>query len=65
MRIVNVRGGKTLGKLIGKDPLSGQMLQVMLVRGSDGDIGSLSSDIAAIFYRVLHGKAVSAHRRSN
>jgi hypothetical protein len=64
MRIVNYRRVKTLGKLIGKDPLSGQMVQLMSVRGSGCDNGSLRFERAAISHQVLRGKAVGADRRS-
>lgn len=64
MRILNYRGVKTLGVLIGKDPLSGQMVQLMLARGSGCDNGSLRFERAVTSYQVLHGKAVGADRRS-
>lgn len=42
LRITNYGGGNTSCKTIEKDPLSGQDVEIMWVKGSGGDIGTLS-----------------------
>ena len=41
LRITNFGGGNTSAKVTHKDPLSGEDVQVLWVKGSGGDIGSI------------------------
>ncbi|MFM8363307.1 MAG: bifunctional aldolase/short-chain dehydrogenase [Haliscomenobacter sp.] len=50
LRITNYGGGNTSCKTIEKDPLSGQEVEVLWVKGSGGDIGTLTrSGIAGLY----------------
>lgn len=50
LRITNYGGGNTSCKTIEKDPLTGQEVEVMWVKGSGGDIGTLTrSGIAGLY----------------
>ena len=50
LRLTNYGGGNTSCKVMAKDPLSGQMTEVMWVKGSGGDIGTLKkSGLAALY----------------
>lgn len=50
LRITNYGGGNTSCKLIDKDPLTGQDVEVMWIKGSGGDIGTLKkSGLAALY----------------
>ena len=50
LRITNYGGGNTSCKTIEQDPLSGEAVEVMWVKGSGGDIGSLTrSGIAGLY----------------
>ncbi|MHC8947386.1 bifunctional aldolase/short-chain dehydrogenase [Sphingobacterium hungaricum] len=50
LRITNYGGGNTSCKLIEKDPLTGQETEVMWIKGSGGDIGTLKkSGLAALY----------------
>lgn len=50
LRITNYGGGNTSCKTIEKDPLTGQEVEVMWVKGSGGDIGTLKRDGLAGLY---------------
>jgi rhamnulose-1-phosphate aldolase/alcohol dehydrogenase len=50
LRITNFGGGNTSCKTIEKDPLTGEEVEVMWVKGSGGDIGTLSRDGVAGLY---------------
>lgn len=54
LRITNFGGGNTSCKTIEKDPLTGEEVEVMWVKGSGGDIGTLSRDgIAGLYTKRL------------
>lgn len=50
LRITNYGGGNTSCKTIEKDPLSGQEVEVLWVKGSGGDIGTLTRNGIAGLY---------------
>ena len=41
LRITNFGGGNTSAKLVGRDPLTGEDVRVLWVKGSGGDLGSM------------------------
>ncbi len=50
LRLTNYGGGNTSCKAMAKDPLTGQDVEVMWVKGSGGDIGTLTrSGLAALY----------------
>jgi rhamnose utilization protein RhaD (predicted bifunctional aldolase and dehydrogenase) len=49
-RITNYGGGNTSAKAIETDPLTGQPVQVLWVKGSGGDVGSIKMDGFATLY---------------
>lgn len=54
LRITNYGGGNTSCKTIEKDPLTGKETEVMWIKGSGGDIGSLKrSGLAALYMERL------------
>lgn len=50
LRITNFGGGNTSGKLDMADPLSGDTVEVLWVKGSGGDVGSMKLDGFATLY---------------
>ncbi|MEY3368086.1 MAG: hypothetical protein RI973_1241 [Bacteroidota bacterium] len=55
LRITNFGGGNTSCKTIEKDPLTGEAVEVMWVKGSGGDIGTLTrKGIAGLYVKKLH-----------
>ncbi len=50
LRITNFGGGNTSAKVAAKDPLTGEAVQVLWVKGSGGDIGSMKLDGFATLY---------------
>jgi rhamnulose-1-phosphate aldolase/alcohol dehydrogenase len=58
-RITNYGGGNTSSKIMEKDPLSGEMVEVLWVKGSGGDVGSIRLDGFSTLYmdklRALKG----------
>lgn len=58
-RITNYGGGNTSAKVMEKDPLSGEMVEVLWVKGSGGDVGSIKMDGFSTLYmdklRALKG----------
>jgi len=49
LRLTNYGGGNTSCKVMGKDPLTGKEVEVMWIKGSGGDIGTLKeSGLAAL-----------------
>ena len=58
-RITNYGGGNTSAKVMQTDPLTGQTVEVMWVKGSGGDVGSIKMDGFATLYmdklRALKG----------
>lgn len=54
LRITNYGGGNTSCKTMEKDPLTGEEVQVMRVKGSGGDIGTLNRQgIAGLYVKKL------------
>ena len=50
MRITNFGGGNTSSKFMQKDPLSGQNVEVLWVKGSGGDVGTIKLDGFSTLY---------------
>ena len=59
LRITNYGGGNTSAKIVQKDPLTGQDVTVLWVKGSGGDVGSMKLDGFSTLYldklRALQG----------
>jgi len=51
LTVTNFGGGNTSGKLPGIDPLTGEPVTVLWVKGSGGDIGSMTLDGFATLYQ--------------
>ena len=49
-RITNYGGGNTSAKVMEKDPLTGEQVEVLWVKGSGGDIGTIKLDGFATLY---------------
>jgi rhamnulose-1-phosphate aldolase/alcohol dehydrogenase len=49
-RITNYGGGNTSAKVMERDPLTGAMVEVLWVKGSGGDVGSIKMDGFATLY---------------
>ena len=49
-RITNYGGGNTSAKVMEKDPLSGEQVEVLWVKGSGGDVGTIRRDGFATLY---------------
>jgi rhamnulose-1-phosphate aldolase/alcohol dehydrogenase len=60
LRLTNYGGGNTSCKTSGKDPLTGKETEVMWVKGSGGDLGTLNRSGLAVLYmeRLLNLKKV-------
>jgi rhamnulose-1-phosphate aldolase/alcohol dehydrogenase len=55
LRLTNYAGGNTSCKTIEKDPLTGNPVEVMWIKGSGGDIGTLTrSGLAGLYQDRLH-----------
>jgi len=50
LSVTNFGGGNTSAKLEGRDPLSGETVDVLWVKGSGGDLGSMAMDGFASLY---------------
>src|SRR5436190_14307106 len=50
LRITNYGGGNTSCKVMTKDPLTGKDVEVMWVKGSGGDLGTMKKDGLAALY---------------
>jgi rhamnulose-1-phosphate aldolase/alcohol dehydrogenase len=50
LTVTNFGGGNTSGKLEERDPLTGDAVQVLWVKGSGGDLGSMNMDGFATLY---------------
>lgn len=59
-RVTNYGGGNTSAKVMQADPLTGEQVEVLWVKGSGGDIGSMKMDGFSTLYmdklRALKGK---------
>ncbi|QFQ89898.1 bifunctional rhamnulose-1-phosphate aldolase/short-chain dehydrogenase (plasmid) [Paracoccus kondratievae] len=54
-RVTNYGGGNTSAKVIEADPLTGESVEVLWVKGSGGDIGSMKMDgFATLYMDRLH-----------
>jgi len=51
LRITNFAGGNTSSKIADKDPLTGQPVEVLWVKGSGGDLGSMKRTGFAALYQ--------------
>ena len=51
LRVTNFGGGNTSAKVMQKDPLTGAMVEVLWVKGSGGDLGSMKLDGFATLYQ--------------
>jgi len=55
LRITNYGGGNTSCRTMEKDPLTGEEKEIMWIKGSGGDLGSLKRDgIAGLYVERLH-----------
>ena len=50
LRLTNYGGGNTSVKITDKDPLTGKVVEVMWIKGSGGDIGTLTKSGCAALY---------------
>ncbi len=50
LTVTNFGGGNTSAKLAGRDPLTGEAVEVLWVKGSGGDIGSMALDGFSTLY---------------
>jgi rhamnulose-1-phosphate aldolase/alcohol dehydrogenase len=50
LRLTNYGGGNTSCKAVAKDPLTGEMVEVMWVKGSGGDLGTMKRSGLAVLY---------------
>src|SRR6266699_4810651 len=56
LRITNFGGGNTSSKIQQTDPLSGKQEEVLWIKGSGGDLGSIKlTGLAALYTEKLHG----------
>jgi rhamnose utilization protein RhaD (predicted bifunctional aldolase and dehydrogenase)/NAD(P)-dependent dehydrogenase (short-subunit alcohol dehydrogenase family) len=56
LRITNFGGGNTSSKIQQTDPLSGKQEEVLWIKGSGGDLGSIKlTGLAALYLEKLHG----------
>lgn len=63
LAITNFGGGNTSAKIIERDPLSGKQVEILWVKGSGGDLGSITAEgFATLFQDKL--LAVEAQYRS-
>nr|CAD6616989.1 bifunctional rhamnulose-1-phosphate aldolase/short-chain dehydrogenase [Rhizobium sp. Khangiran2] len=49
-RVTNYGGGNTSAKVMEKDPLTGEMVEVLWVKGSGGDVGTIRMDGFSTLY---------------
>ena len=64
-RITNTGGGNTSSKLIEKDPLTGEQVEVLWVKGSGGDLRTASARIFSSLYQdKLHRAAEDLRARA-
>jgi rhamnose utilization protein RhaD (predicted bifunctional aldolase and dehydrogenase)/NAD(P)-dependent dehydrogenase (short-subunit alcohol dehydrogenase family) len=56
LRITNFGGGNTSSKILQTDPLSGKKEEILWIKGSGGDLGSIKvTGLAALYSEKLHG----------
>jgi rhamnulose-1-phosphate aldolase/alcohol dehydrogenase len=51
-RVTNYGGGNTSSKIMEKDPLTGETVEVLWVKGSGGDVGTIKLDGFATLYQA-------------
>lgn len=49
LRLTNYGGGNTSCKATAKDPLTGEAVEVMWVKGSGGDLGTLKKVVSLLY----------------
>jgi rhamnose utilization protein RhaD (predicted bifunctional aldolase and dehydrogenase) len=58
-RVTNFGGGNTSAKIMEKDPLTGEAVEILWVKGSGGDVGTIKMDGFSTLYmeklRALKG----------
>ncbi|HEY5233952.1 MAG TPA: bifunctional rhamnulose-1-phosphate aldolase/short-chain dehydrogenase, partial [Verrucomicrobiae bacterium] len=65
-RITNTGGGNTSSKIMGKDPLTGEMVRVLWVKGSGGDLRtSLRENFSSLYQAKLLGLQKSYAARTD
>ena len=64
LRITNFGGGNTSAKLDERDPLTGETVEVLWVKGSGGDLGSMKLDGFATLYMDKLERAEGALSRA-
>ena len=56
MRVTNFGGGNTSSKIIQTDPLTGQQVEVLWVKGSGGDLGTMNAGgFSTLYMEKLNG----------
>src|SRR5262245_42685272 len=50
LTVTNFGGGNTAAKLVANDPLTGEQVRVLWVKGSGGDLGSMKLDGFSTLY---------------
>ena len=64
LRITNFGGGNTSSKIQQADPLSGKQEEVLWIKGSGGDLGSIKlTGLAALYCEKLQGVGAEISRR--
>ncbi|MBH0239500.1 bifunctional rhamnulose-1-phosphate aldolase/short-chain dehydrogenase [Methylobrevis albus] len=61
-RVTNYGGGNTSAKVMERDPLTGAMVEVLWVKGSGGDIGSMKMDGFSTLYMEKLGALKGMYR---
>jgi rhamnose utilization protein RhaD (predicted bifunctional aldolase and dehydrogenase) len=60
LRITNFAGGNTSSKIAEVDPLDGEQRQVLWVKGSGGDLGSMKrAGLATLYLEKLHAPSTA------
>src|SRR5437762_10904677 len=62
LRITNFGGGNTSSKFEARDPLTGERVRVMAVKGSGGDLGSIGTSGFAVLYLEKLELLISRYR---
>src|SRR5688500_12704572 len=62
LRLTNYGGGNTSCKAMAKDPLTGKDVEVMWVKGSGGDLGTMKRNGLAALYVERLRSLVSVYR---
>ena len=62
LRITNYGGGNTSCRVVDHDPLTGEEVEVMWIKGSGGDIGTLKKSVLAALYTDRHRNLQKVYR---